>query len=217
MSISYINQVISAGKLFLLYGLNKTNTIINKFERPFRERTLPVVLSVEEISRILRNTGNIKHRAILYTIYAHGMRISEILNLEIKDIDSSCGYLNIRQGKGRKDRHIPINKECLALLRQYFIKERPKVYLFEGQDGGQYSATSIRQILKKSLIKSGIKKHVKVHTLRHTYATHLLEQGVDIRYIQILLGHANIKTTEIYTHVTNKALENISVKPLFAA
>lgn len=216
-STSYVNQVISAGKLLLKYGLGKSDILINKLERPFSEKHLPVVLSVSEIASIIKNTNNIKHKAILATIYSHGLRISELINLKISDIDSKRGYLYVRNGKGYKDRPIPLNSECLMLLRTYYKKFKPKEYLFEGQFEPYYSTTSIRAILKIAVKKSRILKRVKVHTLRHSFATHLLENGVDIRYIQELLGHSSVKTTEIYTHVSSVHLKQLSVPSFMAA
>lgn len=210
-SISYVNQVISAGKLFLKYGLGKSDALINKLERPFSEKHIPVVLSLSEVVGIIKNTNNLKHRAILATIYSHGLRISELINLKIVDIDSKRGYLIVRKGKGYKDRPIPLNAECLNILRAYFKAYRPHEYLFEGQFQSFYSTTSIRAILKQSVRKSRILKKVTPHTLRHSYATHLLEKGTDIRYIQELLGHCDIRTTEIYTHVSSVHLKDISV------
>lgn len=215
-SVSYVNQIISAGKLLLKYGLRKTDIVINKLERPFSRERMPVVLSVSEIATIIRNTQNIKHKAILATIYSHGLRISELINLKISDIDSKRGFLIVKKGKGYKDRPIPLNTECLAILRNYYRLYKPKDYLFEGQFQPFYSTTSIRAILKASVKRSRILKKVTPHTLRHSYATHLLEKGTDIRYIQELLGHSNIKTTEIYTHISSVHLKTISV-PSFAA
>ena len=216
-SISYVNQVISSAKLFFKYGLGKSDAIINKLERPFSEKHIPVVLSINEVSSIIKNTANIKHKAILATIYSHGLRISELVNLKISDVDSKRGYLMIRKGKGYKDRPIPLNQECINILRIYYKEFKPKDYLFEGASLPYYSTTSIRAILKLSVIKSRILKKVTPHTLRHSFATHLLEKGVDIRYIQELLGHSNIKTTEIYTHVSSVHLKEISVPSFLAA
>lgn len=216
-SISYVNQVISAGKLFLKYGLGKSDALINKLERPFSEKHIPVVLSLYEVSVIIKNIQNIKHKAIIATIYSHGLRISELINLKILDVDSKTGFLIVRKGKGNKDRKIPLNAECLNLLRAYFKIYRPKEYLFEGQFEPYYSTTSIRAILKKSVRKSRILKKVTPHTLRHSFATHLLEKGTDIRYIQELLGHCDIRTTEIYTHVSSVHLKEITVPSFLAA
>ncbi len=143
------------------------------------------------------------------TIYSAGLRIGEAINLKIKDIDSQRMQIRVEQGKGKKDRYTLLGIKTLEVLRKYVAEYKPKEWLFEGADGKQYSKKSIQLILKKAVEKTGIKKHVTVHTLRHSFATHLLEAGTDLRYIQSLLGHANSKTTEIYTHVTTKGFEQI--------
>jgi len=216
-SLSYVNQVISAGKLFLKYGLNKSDAVINKMERPRSERTLPTILFVEEIGQILSKIHNTKHKAIIATIYAHGLRISEAINLKVNSVDSSRGYLIIKQSKGRKDRNIPLNDEALQLLRAYYKEYRPTDYMFAGQFKETYSATSIRTILGIAVKKARIHKTVTPHTLRHSYATHLLEQGIDLRTIQEILGHASSKTTEIYTQVTSKVLSKVKLQSFIAA
>lgn len=174
---------------------------------------LPEVLSEEEVKAILDATENLKHKAILMTIYSAGLRISEVINLKIKDIDSQRMQIRVDQGKGKKDRYTLLGKKTLEVLRKYFQLYKPRVYIFEGMDGQQYSKSSITQILKASVLKAGIKKRVSVHTLRHSFATHLLEGGVNLRYIQSLLGHGSSKTTEIYTHITTKGFDQI-VNPL---
>ena len=130
-----------------------------------------------------------------------GLRISELINLRIKDIDSNRMQIRIEQSKGKKDRYTLLSKKTLITLRQYFSEYKPKVWLFEGEGGGQYTDSSIYQIFKKALAAAGIKKKVSIHSLRHSFATHLLENGTDLRYIQSLLGHSSSKTTEIYTHM----------------
>lgn len=182
-------------------------------DRPREEMYLPEVLSEEEVKAILDATENLKHKAILMTIYSAGLRISEVINLKIKDIDSQRMQIRVEQGKGKKDRYTLLGKKTLEVLRKYFQLYKPRVYIFEGMDGQQYSKSSITQILKTSVLKAGIKKRVSVHTLRHSFATHLLEGGVNLRYIQSLLGHGSSKTTEIYTHITTKGFDQI-VNPL---
>lgn len=182
-------------------------------DRPREEMYLPEVLSEEEVKAILDATENLKHKAILMTIYSAGLRISEAINLKIKDIDSQRMQIRVDQGKGKKDRYTLLGKKTLEVLRKYFQLYKPRVYIFEGMDGQQYSKSSITQILKASVLKAGIKKRVSVHTLRHSFATHLLEGGVNLRYIQSLLGHGSSKTTEIYTHITTKGFDQI-VNPL---
>jgi len=177
--------------------------------RPREEQFLPEVLSTEEVTAILNAIQNIKHKVILMTIYSAGLRIGEAINLKIKDIDSERMQIRVEQGKGKKDRYTLLSAKNLQLLRKYFIEYKPKIWLFEGANGEMYSKKSIQIMLKKAVDKVGIKKHITVHTLRHSFATHLLEAGTDLRYIQSLLGHANSKTTEIYTHITTKGFDQI--------
>jgi len=208
VSVSYQNQSINAIKFYFEHVLGrpvKTYYI----QRPRREKKLPGVLSEQEVQLILNNTENLKHKAILSLIYSAGLRRGELINMKPVDIDSKRMYVIIRQGKGNKDRYSILSEKVLELLRKYFIEYHPKEWLFEGQFGGQYSATSIQNILRDSVSRSGIRKRVTVHTLRHCFATHLLEHGVDLRYIQELLGHKNLKTTEIYTHITQRGLGKI--------
>ena len=168
------------------------------------------MLSTEEVIEILKATKNLKHRAILMTIYSAGLRISEAINLKIKDIDSQRMQIRVEQAKGKKDRYTLLSQKNLATLRTYFLAYKPKVWLFEGQEAGEpYSSRSIQNIFSAAVEKAGITKEVSVHTLRHSFATHLLENGTDLRYIQSLLGHESSKTTEIYTHVTTKGFDQI--------
>lgn len=208
ISTSYQNQSINAIKFYyerVLGGQRKVYLI----ERPREENYLPEVLSTKEISKILISIDNLKHKAIIMTIYSSGFRIGEAINLKIKDIDSERMQIRIEQGKGKKDRYTILSSKNLDLLRKYFLEYKPKKWLFEGMSGGKYSRKSIQIILKKAALKAGILKRITVHTLRHSFATHLLESGTDIRYIQSLLGHSNTKTTEIYTHITKKGLDKI--------
>lgn len=209
MSYAYQNQVVNAAKLFFR-EIMKLELDVDKFERPRREHKLPNVLSREEVRRILETPVNLKHRAMLSIIYACGLRRSELLNLKISDIDSKRGLLVIRQSKGRKDRIVPIGEKILGLLREYYKLYRPVIWLFEGQKKGiPYSPESLAKVLVNASKKAGIRKPVTLHWLRHSYATHLLESGTDLRYIQELLGHSSSKTTEIYTHVSTKNLQKI--------
>jgi integrase/recombinase XerD len=170
---------------------------------------LPSVLSKSEVHAIINSINNLKHKAIISTIYSCGLRISEALNLTIRDIDSNRMILYVRQSKGRKDRIIPLPQQLLELLRKYWLVYRPKYYLFEGSPSGPYSQSSIGNILDKAVNSNKINKKVTVHTLRHSYATHLMDAGVNLRFIQTILGHSSIKTTEIYTHVSNLNLQNV--------
>lgn len=208
ISISQQNQRISAIKFYYekVLGREKLNFYI---ERPKRERKLPGVLDKSEVQAIINSTHNIKHKCILSLIYSSGLRRNELLNLEKEDIDSKRMLLKVRGGKGKKDRYTTLSEKLLQLLREYYKQYRPENYLFEGPEGNRYSATSIQNILKKSAKEAGIKKRVHVHMLRHSFATHLLEQGTSLRIIQELLGHESIKTTEIYTHITNSDIEKI--------
>jgi len=208
ISGSYQNQSINSIKFFyerVLGGQRKIYTI----DRPRKEKFLPEVLSEEEIIKILNATENLKHKAILMTIYSAGLRISELTNLKIKDIDSKRMQIRVEQAKGKKDRYTLLGEKTLEILRKYFLEYKPKDWIFEGREGEQYSTSSIQAILKISVDKVGIKKRITVHTLRHSFATHLLEAGTDIRYIQSLLGHSSGKTTEIYTHITTKGFDQI--------
>jgi integrase/recombinase XerD len=209
LSSSHQNQVVNAVKLFFR---TVENTKLNPdlVHRPKREKTLPNVLSKEEVKLILDAHGNIKHKAMLSLIYSCGLRRSELLNLKLNDIDSKRGLVIIRKGKGRKDRVTPLSEKVLNMLRDYFKAYQPKEWLFEGQSGiGQYDERSLANVLKQALEKSQINKPVSLHWLRHSFATHLLENGTDLRYIQEILGHSSSKTTEIYTHVSNKSIQKI--------
>jgi integrase/recombinase XerD len=188
----------------------KSEIETNKIERPWREHKLPNVLSKEEIKAILQAPTNLKHRAMLSLIYACGLRRSELLNLKPADIDSKRGLLLIRNAKGRKDRVTPLPEKIILMLREYYIAFKPKIWLFEGQEKKElYSEASLAKVLKIGCKKANIHKPVTLHWLRHSYATHLLESGTDLRYIQELLGRRSSKTTEIYTHVSTKCLQNI--------
>lgn len=208
-SASYQNQVVNAVKLFFRTVENKRMDEV-LIHRPKREKKLPNVLSKEEVKLILNAHSNIKHKAMLSLIYSCGLRCSELLALKPVHIDSKRNILIIKQAKGKKDRIVPLSDKILALLREYYKAYKPKAYLFEGQNAGQaYDDRSLQQVLKQAIQKVGITKAVTLHWLRHSYATHLLENGTDLRYIQELLGHNSSKTTEIYTHVSTKSIQNI--------
>lgn len=209
ISESYQNISINAIKFYyehVLGGQRKMYMV----ERPRREIKLPIVLSNQEVALVLKNTNNIKHKAILMLIYSSGLRISEAVNLRIQDIDSQRMQIRIVSSKGKKDRYTLLSEKALKVLRQYYKDYKPTTWIFEGINGDTpYSVRSIQQILKNAIKKAGIKKEATVHTLRHSFATHLLENGIDLRYIQSLLGHENTKTTEIYTHITTSGLSKI--------
>ncbi len=208
LSNSYINQVINAIKFYYEVVLEMPNRFYD-IERPRREYKLPKVISKEEVIDIINNTNNIKHRCVVELLYGSGLRNSELLNLKITDIDSKLMLVRVENAKGNKDRHTLLSKNALDNLRIYFKEYKPKEYLFEGQKGGKYSAESVLRIVKMATEKAGIRKSVSPHILRHSFATHLLESGVDLRQIQVLLGHNSSKTTEIYTHVATNTFKTI--------
>ena len=174
-----------------------------------KKKKLPNILSKKEIQLLFNSTYNLKHLTILAVIYSCGLRVSELINIKINDIDNNRMVIHIRKGKGNKDRQVQLTNQVLELLRKYYKKFLPVKYLITGQNGGKYSTTSVQKIIKNSALKAGIYKKVTPHTLRHSFATHLLENGTDIRFIQTILGHSDIKTTQIYTHVSNAHLKNI--------
>lgn len=180
-----------------------------ELERPIKESKLPLVLSEEEVARLFSVVENLKHKAILITIYSCGLRLSELLNLKMEDIQSERKQVIIRDAKGKKDRATILSPVTLEILRKYYRQFKPRKYLFEGQGGGPYSAKSVQNILKYAIEKAKIFKPATPHTLRHSFATHLLENGTDIRYIQALLGHRSPETTQIYAHVSTKTLRDI--------
>jgi len=208
VSDSYLNQAINSIKFYYEKVLRRP-TKEYYLQRPRTSKKLPEVMSMEEVSSILRSVDNIKHRCILYLIYSGGLRLGEVTNLKVTDIDPGRMMIKIRQGKGKKDRYTLLSDKALELLRQYLQEYTPSDWLFQGKEGGKYSDRSVQEIFHKAVRKAGIKKLVTVHTLRHSFATHLLEQGTDIRYIQELLGHGNIKTTLIYSHITRKGISGI--------
>ena len=207
-SVSSQRQFISALKIFTVF-CPQTKIHNLSLERPKKSRILPSVLSQEEVLRIIQYTQNIKHRAILTLLYSCGLRIGELINLKLINFHIDRKQLIVKKGKGRKDRYVSLADSFLPLLSNYYHSYQPTIYFVEGQNGGKYSAESIRSFLRKSCKKAGIRKPVTPHTLRHSYATHLLENGVDLRYIQTLLGHSKPETTMIYTHVQRKDLMEI--------
>jgi len=208
ISISQQNQRINAIKFYYEKVLGKEKQYY-ALHRPKKEQKLPKVLSKNEVKRILSSANNVKHKCILMLIYSAGLRRSELIDLKISDIDSERMVICIRGAKGKKDRISLLSKNTLMLLRDYYKEYKPQIFLFEGQNGGKYSATSVANILKRAAKKAGLQKTVTPHMLRHSFATHLLEQGTDLRYIQELLGHNSSRTTEIYTHVSKKAIDKI--------
>ncbi len=207
ISASQQNQRINAIKFYYekVLGREKEYYSIN---RPRKERKLPDILSKEEIGAMLDATENLKHKSVIAILYSCGLRRSEVINLRIEDIDSRRMVVKIRGAKGKKDRYAQLSPVILELLRKYYKRSRPKKWVFEGLHGKQYSATSILNDVKNAARRAGIKKRVYPHMLRHSFATHHLEQGTDLRYIQEWLGHDSSKTTEIYTHVSNSSFIN---------
>lgn len=209
ISHSYVNQAISAVKFMYTEVLNKPNIILN-VPRPMKEKKLPNVLSQNEVIKILENVKNQKHKTILFLVYSAGLRVGEVVRLKIGDIDSQRMLIHIIQGKGRKDRYTTLSQVALEELRRYYKLYKPEEWLFEGQDKkGHLTERTVEKIFENACNSAKIIKHVSVHSLRHSFATHLLEGGTDLRYIQELLGHESSKTTEIYTHVTEKSVMNI--------
>lgn len=206
-SNAYVNQMVNAIKFYYEIVLDMPNRFY-AIERPRKEHKLPKVISKEEVLAIITHTNNIKHRCIVSLLYSAGLRRSELINLKISDIDSKRMLVRVEQGKGNKDRYTLLSNKLLTDLRVYYKAWKPKVYLFEGHQGGQYSGTSINKILHRACDKSKVKR-ISAHILRHSFATHLLEAGTDLRYIQNLLGHSSSKTTEIYTHVATNIIKSI--------
>ena len=209
ISVSTINQIISAWKIVYvhLFGNNWEGCPI---VRPRRNKVLPEVLSQSEAISLVNYPDNSKHKAILNLIYSTGIRRGELISLKVADIDSSRMIINIRQGKGKKDRQVILHPKVLELLRKYYNRYRPKHYLFEGQGKNQqYSGASIVKIVKTNAKKVGITKVISAHTLRHCFATHMLEKGANLKVIQQLMGHSSLKTTSIYLSLAN--IENSSI------
>lgn len=208
-SVSYQNQMINAIKLFYLKMLG-IRMEFSHIERPRRGRPLPKVIPKETIKEMLQGIGNMKHRAALTMVYSLGLRRGELLSIRLKDLSSRDLTLSIRNAKGKKDRILPVPEKLMRLIISYYRAYKPEYWLFEGnKPGRQYSATSLANIFHRNLEKVVKNHNFTLHCLRHSYATHLLEGGTDIRFIQELLGHKSTKTTEIYTHVSTKSLRNV--------
>ncbi len=208
-SHSYANQAISSIK-FLYNDTLEQGQIIKSMARPKKENKLPNVLSFEEVKKILGALDNEKHRAILFLVYSSGLRVGEVVRLTLQDIDSKRMLIHVVQGKGRKDRYTLLSEIALMELRRYYRLYKPEKWLFPGQNKEKFlTERTVERIFEKACSLARVHKKVSVHTLRHSFATHLLEGGTDLRFIQELLGHSSSKTTEIYTHVTQKNLSNI--------
>ena len=208
-SHSYVNQCVSALKFLYEKVLKQPSPVVN-LPRPKKDRKLPEVLSRAEVLRLFEAVSNLKHRALLMMIYSSGLRVGEVVRLRVEDVDSERGLIHIRQGKGRKDRYVMLSEVALGALREYWRAYRPTKWLFPGQREGRHlHERTVEKILKQACQRAGIRKDISVHTLRHSFATHLLEMGTDLRYIQELLGHKSSKTTEIYTHVSQRNIAAI--------
>ncbi len=205
---STLNQAINALKFY--YGGMLKKKFLYEIKRPRKDKKLPVVLSKEEIAKILNSVDNVKHKAILMLVYSAGLRVGEVVKLKSDDIDSKRMLIHIKGAKGRKDRYTLLSEIALGILREYWRQYKPQKWLFEGARKDRYITTrTVDKVMEHACTKADINKDVSVHTLRHSFATHLLEGGTDLRYIQELLGHQSSKTTEIYTHVSTQSLGKI--------
>ena len=200
ISASQQNQRINAIKFYYEKVLGREKIYVD-IERPKSRKALPNVLSTSEIRQMIDKTSNIKHKCIISALYSAGLRRSELINLKATDILSDQMQIKIRNSKGNRDRYVGLSKHLLQLLKEYYREYRPKDWLIEGQKGGKYSAESILKVVKAAAKRAGVSRNVNAHMLRHSFATHHLESGTDLRYIQEFLGHSSSKTTEVYTHV----------------
>ncbi|WP_226002713.1 site-specific tyrosine recombinase/integron integrase [Paenibacillus sp. BJ-4] len=208
LSHAYVNQAISALKFYFRHVLKQPKSAA--YVRPKKESKLPDVLSLNEVMRLLKVVKNPKHRAILYLTYTSGLRVSEVVRLRPEDCDRERKVLKVRQGKGRKDRQTLLSEAAFAVVEQYIGAEQPEDWLFPGQREGRHlTERSAQKVFEKALAEAGIRKQVSIHSLRHSFATHLLENGIDLRYIQELLGHQSVRTTERYTHVSKRDIGRI--------
>lgn len=206
LSVSYCNRTRCALRFFYQVTLGQ-NLSLDTLGRVKQPRKLPIVLSAEEVTRFLTAVTNIKHRTILMTAYATGLRVSEVTRLRISDIDSQRMVIRVAEGKGRKDRYVMLSPSLLLILRQYWKTVRPGDYLFPGAwPARPISADSVQDACRLARRRAGIGKPITVRTLRHSFASHLLEAGTDLRTIQVLLGHRSISTTARYVHVATAAL-----------
>ncbi len=207
-----LHSRVNALKFYYEQVIHRDN-LFSAVPRPKKPSQLPKVLSTTDLKKMFELTENDKHRLILKLVYGMGLRVSEIVGLKVKDIDTKRMKVHIQYAKGKKDRYVPLPHSILDELRAYYSVYKPKDYLFEGQTGGQYTIRSVQQVFKQAMTKAKVNKKIGIHGLRHSYATHLLEAGVDTLFIKELLGHRDIKTTMIYTRISNKSLSNI-ISPL---
>jgi len=209
LSENTIHSRLNAIKFYFDQVLRREKFFFEEIPRPQKRSSLPKVISKSDITKLFGHVDNPKHSLMLKLCYGLGLRVSEIVNLKITDIDSKRMMVHIENAKGKKDRCVALPTSILDELRKYYNAYRPKKYLFEGQYGGQYSIRSAQNVFRDAMRKANINKSVGIHGLRHSYATHLLEAGTDMYFIQKLLGHSNIKTTEIYAKVSNRQLGNV--------
>lgn len=209
LSFSTFNQALNAVRFFFLEVLKRPFVLEGlHYQRP--PRRLPVVMSDDEVRRLLEGAQSLRDGALLETAYATGMRVSEVTRLLITDIDSQRMVIRVEQGKGRKDRYVMLSPSLLKTLREYWRASKPRVYLFPGVKGKRpLSVAATQNAFDKAKQRAGIQKRVSFHTIRHSFATHLLEDGVNVRKIQALLGHRSLDTTERYTHVTENYLHEM--------
>ncbi len=209
ISESYQNQLINAVKAYYEHVLGLPREYYD-IQRPKKSNSIPNVLSQQEVLSILQYHSNIKHKAILWTIYSAGLRISELINLRVVDIHSDEGYIFIKDSKGKKDHKTILSKHLVDLLRKYYKVHKPSYWLFEGQTGGKYSTTSIRNVFRTAVTETNANPWATVHTLRHSFATHCIENNINLRHLQNMLGHNSPKTTELYTKTIQINNKNIS-------
>ena len=208
LSENEIHSRINSVKFYFEQVLHRPKMFVD-IPRPKKKQVLPKMLNKAEVRKIIEVTQNPKHRLMLQVCYGMGLRVSEVVALKLTDIDSTEKLVRIDQGKGKKDRLTLLPESLLTDMRNYYLQYHPKTYLFEGEPGNAYAIRSAQAVFKRAMEKAGIKKKIGIHGLRHSFATHLLETGTDIRFIQELLGHSNIKTTQIYTHITDINKHNI--------
>jgi len=209
LSENAIHSRMNAVKFYFEQVLGHEKLFFDEIPRPQKKSSLPKVISKGDIAKILAHTDNLKHLLMLKLCYGMGLRVSEIVNLKVSDIDSKRMLVHIQGAKGKRDRYVTLPESALKDLRSYYKLYRPKDYLFEGQYGGQYAVRSVQAVFRNAMQKAKVNKSVGIHGLRHSYATHLLESGTDMVFIQKLLGHKDIKTTEIYAKVSNRHLQNV--------
>jgi len=202
ISLSFQRTILASIDKFFNLVIGSPLAIRHLYPKQLKQ-TLPDFLTPSEVIKLIDATNNIKHKCIVELLYAGGLRLNELLCLKITDIDSLNMIIRINNGKGKKERLVMLSEKLLTDLRSYFMEYKPTEFLFTGQSGGQYSDKSVQMIVKEAASKASIKKHVTPYTLRHSFATHLLQKGTDIRYIQELLGHKSVHNTKIYTHITD--------------